>query len=161
KGPSEPPDPIQPNANPRPDWPFLWLFGLLSLSPPGLEDFLMLGFPIALFGGLLIVPFISNRGERAPSRRPAAVLWVIFPATILCVLTYQGATAHWSPHMEAWSGDPIPEKMVRGVPEKNVPGATPIELQGAAVFQLKTCRNCHALDGVGGRKGPDLTEVAI
>src|SRR5262249_10735934 len=34
KGPTSPPDPTLGGANPRPEWPFLWLFGLLSLSPP-------------------------------------------------------------------------------------------------------------------------------
>jgi ubiquinol-cytochrome c reductase cytochrome b subunit len=32
-------------------------------------------------------------------------------------------------------------------------------LQGATLLQLKTCRNCHSLDGVGGKRGPDLTYV--
>jgi ubiquinol-cytochrome c reductase cytochrome b subunit len=27
------------------------------------------------------------------------------------------------------------------------------------VFQNKNCRNCHALEGVGGQRGPDLTAV--
>ena len=30
--------------------------------------------------------------------------------------------------------------------------STPLELQGAVVFQNKNCRKCHALDGVGGRR---------
>jgi ubiquinol-cytochrome c reductase cytochrome b subunit len=74
---------------------------------------------------------------------------VIYAA--LAALTYQGATSPWSPKMTAWSGDPVPERLVRD--------STPLRLQGAAVFQSKSCRNCHALDGSGGRRGPDLTAV--
>jgi ubiquinol-cytochrome c reductase cytochrome b subunit len=33
------------------------------------------------------------------------------------------------------------------------------EMQGAAVLQVKQYRNCHALEGLGGRRGPDLTDV--
>ena len=77
KGPTGPPDPALPNANPRPEWPFLWLFALLSLSPPAIETFIMLVLPVILVVALLLVPFINNRGERAPSRRPLAVLGVI------------------------------------------------------------------------------------
>ena len=32
-------------------------------------------------------------------------------------------------------------------------------MQGAVVFQNKQCRNCHALEGIGGTRGPDLTTV--
>jgi ubiquinol-cytochrome c reductase cytochrome b subunit len=151
KGPTGLPDPSVPGANPRPDWPFLWLFGLLSLAPAGLETFLMLVFPALLVLGLLLVPFVSNRGERAPSRRPVAVLSVVVGGVALAVLTYAGATAPWSPQMDAWSGAPVPEKIVAE--------ATPRELLGAAVLQNKSCRNCHALEASGGRRGPDLTSV--
>ncbi len=151
KGPTAPPDPTLAGANPRPEWPFLWLFGLLSLSPPSVETFIMLVFPVIVIAILFLVPFISNRGERAPSRRPAAVLFVIVAYTALGALTYEGATAPWSPKMTAWSGDPVPENFVKE--------RSPVELQGAVVFQYKNCRNCHALDGVGGRRGPDLSNV--
>jgi len=151
KGPTGPPDPTLPGANPRPEWPFLWLFAVLSLSPAGAETFIILVFPMVLIGLLFLVPFLSNRGERAPSRRPVAVLSVIVIYTALGVLTYQGATSPWSPKMTAWSGDPIPESLVRN--------STPLRLQGAVVFQDKTCRNCHALEGIGGQRGPDLTTV--
>jgi ubiquinol-cytochrome c reductase cytochrome b subunit len=46
------------------------------------------------------------------------------------------------------------------VPENLVEGRTPLELQGAVVLQNKNCRNCHALEGAGGRRGPDLDGVA-
>jgi ubiquinol-cytochrome c reductase cytochrome b subunit len=151
KGPTGPPDPALGGANPRPEWPFLWLFALLSLSPPAAETFIILVFPVLLIVALLLVPFVSNRGERAPSRRPVAVLTVVVVATVLAVLTYLGATSPWSPQMTAWSGDPVPENMVRG--------SSPVELQGSLVFQNKNCRNCHALEGRGGQRGPDLTLV--
>ncbi len=153
KGPTGLPDPAVSGANPRPEWPFLWLFALLSLSPPGAETFIILVFPVILVVALLLVPFISNRGERAPSRRPVAVLGVIVAYTLLGILTYEGAIAPWSPDMKAWSGDAVPESMVKR--------SGPNELMGAVVFQNKNCRNCHALDGVGGRRGPDLTTVGI
>ena len=151
KGPSAPPDPTLSDVNPRPEWPFLWLFALLALSPPSVETFLMLVFPAVLVVVLLLVPFVAKRGERAPSRRPVAVLVVILCGTVLAVLTYQGVQSPWSPVMTAWSGDPVPVEIVER--------SSPQELQGALVFQNKNCRNCHALDGSGGRRGPDLTLV--
>ena len=66
-------------------------------------------------------------------------------------LTYEGIASPWSPRMRAWTGDPVPESLVRK--------RSPLELQGAAVFQYKNCRNCHALEGRGGMRGPDLAGV--
>ena len=113
---------------------------------------MILVFPVLLIVGLIAVPFLSNRGERAPSRRPVAVIAVIVIFTALGVLTWYGATAPWSPVMSAWSGDPVPVNLIQS--------STPLQLQGAAVLQNKQCRNCHALEGQGGKRGPDLTEVA-
>lgn len=153
KGPGALPEPSLLGANPRPDWPFLWLFALLSLSPPQAETAIILLLPLVLIVALLAVPLVSNRGERAPSRRPVAVLSVVVIYTLLGVLTYLGHTSPWSPVMEAWSSDPIPPNIVARL--------TPLELQGAAVLQNKQCRNCHALEGKGGHRGPDLTMVGI
>jgi ubiquinol-cytochrome c reductase cytochrome b subunit len=153
KGPGALPEPALLGANPKPDWPFLWLFALLSLSPPSSETLIILVMPLVLVGALLLVPFVANRGERAPSRRPVAVLSVIVIFTVLGVLTYFGATAPWSPLMDAWSSDAIPERLVKD--------GTPLQLQGMVVLQNKQCRNCHALDGVGGQRGPDLSRVGI
>lgn len=155
KGPSAPPDPTLSGANPRPDWPFLWLFGLLSLSPPEAETAIILTLPVILVVALLAVPFISNRGERAPTRRPMAVLLVVVIYAILGVLTYEGQRSPWSPKMLAWSGDAVPVDMIKSKDR----ALSPVELQGAVVFQNKQCRNCHALEGIGGTRGPDLTDV--
>jgi ubiquinol-cytochrome c reductase cytochrome b subunit len=153
KGPGAPPEPALLGADPKPDWPFLWIFALMALSPAKAETVIMLVMPVVLIGALLLVPFLSNRGERAPSRRPVSVLSVLVLFTLLIVLTYYGVTSPWSPVMEAWSGDPVPENLVRS--------STPLELQGSVVFQNKQCRNCHALENIGGRRGPDLTHVGV
>ena len=53
--------------------------------------------------------------------------------------------------MNAWSGDPVPVGMLYG--------RTPLERQGALVFQGKQCRNCHSIGGTGGKRGPALDSV--
>ncbi|MES1260816.1 MAG: cytochrome c, partial [Acidobacteriota bacterium] len=58
----------------------------------------------------------------------------------------------WSPEMNAWSGEPVPEKFLRG--------STALERQGALVFQGKQCHNCHMLEEKGGQRGPALDAVA-
>jgi ubiquinol-cytochrome c reductase cytochrome b subunit len=68
------------------------------------------------------------------------------------VLTELGTTTPWSPHMSAWSADPLPADMLHR--------ATPLVRQGAAVFQSKQCRNCHSIGGSGGQRGPALDDVA-
>ncbi len=73
--------------------------------------------------------------------------------TALVALTYEGVLAPWSPKMTAWTADPIPVHMVER--------SSPVEQLGAIVFQYKNCRNCHALDGIGGDRGPDLTFVGV
>jgi ubiquinol-cytochrome c reductase cytochrome b subunit len=151
-GPAAPPDPANVAANPRPDWPFLWLFALLALSPPNMETAIILVMPVVLVGVLVLVPFVANKGERHPRRRPVAVLSVLLILLALGVLTWLGHQAPWSPDMTGWSGAPVPENLIAG--------RTPLELQGAVVLQNKNCRNCHALEGSGGRRGPDLDGVA-
>ena len=54
--------------------------------------------------------------------------------------------------MDAWSGDPLPPKLVHS--------ENPLERQGAVVFQAKQCRNCHSVGGSGGERGPALDTVA-
>ena len=55
--------------------------------------------------------------------------------------------------MDAWSGIPIPNDFLHN--------RTALERQGALVFQVKQCHNCHSLGEEGGKRGPALDSVAL
>ena len=152
-GPSGPPDPRLINIAPKPDVFFLWMYGALALLPAELETPLILIVPGIAIAALLLLPFISGTGEKSWKRRPFAVLVVVFLASGFVALTLLGFQPPWSPSMTAWSGTPLPPRLLQG--------RTPLEVQGALVFQNKQCRNCHSLGGDGGDRGPPLDNVAV
>ena len=47
------------------------------------------------------------------------------------------------------------------MPAQFLHGTTALERQGALVFQVKQCRNCHSLGESGGQRGPTLDSVAV
>jgi ubiquinol-cytochrome c reductase cytochrome b subunit len=151
-GPSGQPDPSIIQTVPKPDFYFLWIYTILSYLPPQLETPFILLVPLLAIVVLLAVPFFAAEGEKSWHRRPVAVLAVTTIAVSWGVLTQLGTTTPWSPHMSAWSSDPIPVHYLQT--------ATPLVRQGAAVFQAKQCRNCHSIGGVGGQRGPALDSVA-
>jgi ubiquinol-cytochrome c reductase cytochrome b subunit len=152
-GPTGRPDPTIIQTVPKPDYFFLWLYALLSLLPPSLETpFLLIG-PVVVILGLLLLPFLSGEGEKSWKRRPIAVLTVMLIAVTLGTFTHLATYAPWSPKMNAWSGAPVPVQFLHST--------TALERQGALVFQVKQCRNCHSLGESGGQRGPTLDAVAV
>jgi ubiquinol-cytochrome c reductase cytochrome b subunit len=152
-GPSGQPDPTIIQTVPRPDYFFLWLYAVLSLLPPSMETPALLIGPVIALGVLLALPFFSGEGEKSWRRRPIAVLTISLTAVALGTFTHLADYAPWSPVMDAWSGEPVPPQYLKG--------RTALERQGALVFQVKQCHNCHALGGVGGLRGPELDRVAV
>jgi ubiquinol-cytochrome c reductase cytochrome b subunit len=152
KGPLGEPNPTIVDTNPRPDFYFLSIFAALALLPDWMEVLVLFVAPTIAILFLLCLPFISGKGEKSFRRRPVAVLSVLFIMLVIAILAYMGETSPWSPYMSAWSGDPVPVAYLRG--------RTPLEMHGALVFQHKQCRNCHALGGSGGERGPTLDAVA-
>jgi ubiquinol-cytochrome c reductase cytochrome b subunit len=152
-GPGGQPDPTIIQTAPHPDFFFWWLYALLSYLPPASETPILLIGPAVGLVVLIALPFFSGEGEKSWKRRPIAVLTVLLAAVSLGALTQLGAHTPWSPQMDAWSGEPIPDRYLKG--------RTALERHGALVLQLKQCRNCHALDGAGGERGPALDGIAV
>ena len=151
-GPSGQPDPSIIQTVPKPDFFFLWLYSVLSYLPANLETPFLLIAPVVGIAVLLALPFYAGEGEKSWHRRPVAVLVLALVAVSWGTLTHLATFTPWSPIMNGWSGDPVPVKMVHNL--------SPLERQGAVVFQSKQCRNCHALGGEGGQRGPALDSVA-
>jgi len=152
-GPSGRPDPTIIQTAPRPDYFFLWLYAILSLLPPNMETPALLIGPVLGILGLLLLPFVFGEGEKSWRRRPIAVLTILLVAVALGTFTDLAGHAPWSPVMDAWSGDPIPPAFLQN--------RSALERQGAIVFQLKQCHNCHSLGNDGGKRGPALDQVAL
>lgn len=152
-GPGGQPDPTIIQTNPRPDFFFLWIFSILSYLPPSLETPFVLIVPVIGICILLALPLVAGEGEKSWHRRPVAILVLVTVAVSFGIFTRLGTRTPWSPHMDAWSSNPVPPKLIHD--------ASPLVRQGAVVFQAKQCRNCHAIGGTGGERGPALDDVAV
>jgi ubiquinol-cytochrome c reductase cytochrome b subunit len=151
--PSGPPNPTIIQTAPRPDFFFLWLYAVLSFLPPSMETPALLVGPAVVILALLLLPFVFGEGEKTWQRRPIAVLTILLLAVALGTLTRLAGNAPWSAVMDAWSGIPIPSQFLRN--------DSALQRQGALVFQVKQCHNCHSLDNQGGKRGPALDSVAV
>ncbi|HEY1718027.1 MAG TPA: cytochrome b N-terminal domain-containing protein [Verrucomicrobiae bacterium] len=145
----KPPDPSITTASPRPDWYLLWYFAVLALMPHGTEQYFLVFGPLLVGIILIALPFVFNRGERSPRQRPWAVAAVLMTVVMIVTLWIEGAKSPWSPNFQAQPLSP------------SVVGATngPVFI-GAQLFHDKGCLNCHLIAGDGGRRGPDLSDIA-
>ena len=148
-----PADPGTINFVPRPDWYFYFLFYLLRIFKwPATVVIGTVGLPTVLLVILIAVPFIDTRSERRLSRRPVAIVASILVVVSMGVLTYKGATAKEAlgsellaqvPHWAAQQGFQNNQQAI----------------EGAKLFAVSGCLNCHTYLGNGGHNlgAPDLT----
>jgi ubiquinol-cytochrome c reductase cytochrome b subunit len=144
----KPPDPSIIQADPRPDWYLLWYFAVLALMPHWLENYFMVLAPLLAGVILVVLPFVFNTGERHPRRRPWSVAIVLLVVLMIGSFWYEGARSPWSPN---FNPQPLPEEIVG---TQTGPVA-----EGGQLFYDKACLNCHLIEGHGGRRGPDLSDV--
>lgn len=145
---SQPPDPTILQAEPRPDWYLLWYFALLALTPPQLENYVIILGPLFFILFLILPPLISNKGERSAWRRPWAIGLVMTCWMMIGTLWIEAERAPWSPD---FSAQPLPFDVVGAA-------SGPI-YEGAQLFHSKGCEFCHSISNYGGHRGPDLTYI--
>jgi len=143
-----PPNPSNIDALPVPDWYFVFYFAFLALMPPAMETYLMVFGPLVVALILFTLPFISNRGERSPLRRPWAVAIVALTIASISGLWAIGISSPWSPHFHA---KPLTAELIGA-------DSGPI-YRGGMYFNDKGCLYCHKIDGHGGERGPDLSYI--
>jgi ubiquinol-cytochrome c reductase cytochrome b subunit len=144
-----PPDPTHVVVQPEPDWYFQWYYAALALAPYELEEYLYVGGPLLLIIVLVLIPFVANRGERSPVRRPWAVASILMAGIMVLSLTGAGLVAPWSPRFFA---KPL---TARALPA----AATPAVVRGSQVFYTASCIFCHNIYGQGGVRGPGLSNI--
>jgi ubiquinol-cytochrome c reductase cytochrome b subunit len=125
-------------------------FALFALMPHKMESIAMMLGPLLTIMLLLALPFISNKGERSPIRRPWAIFGVICVFVFVLSLVIIGRRAPWSPDFDA---TPLPVTAIKAVnPDSSI-------LAGVHLFYTKGCEYCHTIHKFGGRNGPDLTAI--
>lgn len=144
------PDPAMLTTSPKPDWYMVPFFALFALMPHKIESVAMLLGPILTVVILFSIPFISNRGERSPLKRPWAVYGVICVSVFVISLLVIGLKAPWSPHFNT---KPLPLTAIKSVnPDSTI-------IKGVQLFYSKGCNYCHRINGYGGIDGPNLTTI--
>jgi ubiquinol-cytochrome c reductase cytochrome b subunit len=145
-----PPNPAALNTNPSPDWYMLSIFSLFALMPPKIESYMIIIGPSLTILILLALPFMSNKGERHPLRRP----WAVFGSVCVIVFVFSlfllGEQSTWSPKFGT-------KPLISG----NIHSTDTIVIKGAALFYKKGCLFCHQINNQGGLKGPRLSDVAL
>lgn len=141
-------DPTASGYVPRPEWYFMWLFQTLKYFKGGMEAVGTFLLPTIAIGLLLAVPFIDRRQRRLhkllPKTRPVRVWPRALGAVLIGTIATLTFVAYTTPTV--------------------APGAkhelTEVEMAGQAIFEKMGCSSCHAIGGVGGTRGPDLTNFA-
>lgn len=144
------PDPSAVLTSPTPDWYMVPFFALFALMPHKIESIAMMLGPLLTIFLLFSIPFISNRGERSPLKRPWAMFGVLCVFVFIISLLITGIKAPWSPDFKT---KPLPLSAIKSQHPDSTIAA------GVSLFYAKGCQYCHKINKYGGDAGPNLTIV--
>src|ERR687888_991922 len=162
---AEPADPGTTNFVPRPDWYFYFLFYLLRIFKwPDSVILGTVGIPTILLIIAFALPFLDVRRERRLLRRPVAVVASILVVLSMGVLTYKGAVAKESLASENKALVPTwvkKQNFAVTAPKVRDAGSNAAKTaeEGANIFAVAGCTNCHTYLGGGTSAlgAPDLS----
>jgi ubiquinol-cytochrome c reductase cytochrome b subunit len=148
------PAPLYSEANltesplPMEEWWFWWYSALAALLPSWIAPWFYVLFPLMLFGGLALLPFIDRSPHRGFSNRPIVIGAVVFVAVALLGLSN---LRYFSP----WTGWPSDD------PPPLPPGIelSPEAEEGRQLFATYGCNACHAVSGEGPRVAVDIAQI--
>lgn len=81
-----PANPLMTPAHIKPEWYFLWMFGLLKIVP----QLLGLLIPVLIFIALFLLPWLDKTPERRPEKRPRVIITTELILIAMAILTYIG-----------------------------------------------------------------------
>ncbi|MFO7963045.1 MAG: cytochrome b N-terminal domain-containing protein [Desulfobacterales bacterium] len=130
---------------PREEWWFWWYSAVIAQLPPRAAPVVYVVFPLLLFVGMMLLPFLDRSPNRGARKRP---FWVFFVLSLLFVLLWFTDLRIESP----WTG--WPDSTPPTVPEGIV--LSDMSEKGRHLFAVYGCNSCHAVSSHGRRVGPDL-----
>ncbi|MCL4540387.1 MAG: cytochrome b N-terminal domain-containing protein [Bacteroidetes bacterium] len=169
---SGPADPLDTTFQPKPEWNFLFLYQAIKAFQGPWEPVGTIGIPTALFVFLFALPFVDKRKERNPRKRPLVMGLGFIIAAGVITLTITGYYSHPGVQAtKAGNGKTVataaPAETTKTVSnvQTGLPPLTPAQKKGAEegkeVFASVGCTACHAVNGVGGKVGPDLSSEGL
>ena len=145
-------DPTDTSYIPRPEWYFLFLFQTLKLFNGPMEVVGSVVLPTLAILALILTPFLDRGTMAKVTRRTLAWGIVVFAAIGWTGLTVAAVKTTPNPTVAMQIDYSAPTDWMQ---------LSPAELAGIAYFRQENCVSCHALDGKGGKVGPDLTQASI
>lgn len=146
------PGKLMPEANlhersfPMEEWWFWWYSSLIALLPESIAPGFVVIFPLVLFFGMVLLPFIDRSSKRGT--RPWAVAFVS-----LSVIAIIGLSALRS--RSPWTGWPMEEPPPVPAGIKLTQAAD----EGRALFSSYGCNSCHAVGGHGRQVAVDMAAI--
>jgi ubiquinol-cytochrome c reductase cytochrome b subunit len=135
-------------AEPAEEWWFWWYSGLIALLPPWVAPWFYVVFPLLLFVGMLLLPFVDRSPRRGFRNRP---IWTIVALLTVVALVYLSDYRRRSP-FTGWPVDeppPVPAEMM----------LEPDAERGRILFAQFGCNTCHSVAGHGRQVAIDLART--